>query len=310
MVLERKVKRDDCSFFVAIAPRVRGVETSKARIILSELVGDPRLVLVTGKGGVGKSSIARLIAMIAEAASLKPLLVLFDEFGGASSGIEQVILLPDAVMLEYLETHGFGPLAQRLLKSGVIDAVSTAIPGIRDLLVLAKIKQLVNSGIYDLVLVDAPASGHLLSLLSSPDGLSAIASDGPIAQQSADVLELLRDQELTGVVLVTLPEETPVQETTEVYAHLTTSLATNVLSCIVNRMPAMVEVRSDLVDGTAEQQANQYLASRSEFANKQARSIRELLGIPTFEFPYVEDASQPSRAARFLYDQADEWGLS
>jgi|GEM_PF-3093484 anion-transporting ArsA/GET3 family ATPase len=310
MVLERKVKRDDCSFFVAIAPRVRGVETSKARIILSELVGDPRLVLVTGKGGVGKSSIARLIAMIAEAASLKPLLVLFDEFGGASSGIEQVILLPDAVMLEYLETHGFGPLAQRLLKSGVIDAVSTAIPGIRDLLVLAKIKQLVNSGIYDLVLVDAPASGHLLSLLSSPDGLSAIASDGPIAQQSADVLELLRDQELTGVVLVTLPEETPVQETTEVYTHLTTSLATNVLSCIVNRMPAMVEVRSDLVDGTAEQQANQYLASRSGFANKQARSIRELLGIPTFEFPYVEGASQPSRAARFLYDQADEWGLS
>ncbi len=288
---------------------MRGVETSQARIVLSELVGDPRLVLVTGKGGVGKSSIARLIALIAQAGGLKPLLVLFDEFGGESDGVEQVILLPDAVMLEYLETHGFGPLAQRLLKSGVIDAVSTAIPGIRDLLVLAKIKQLVKSEIYDLVLVDAPASGHLLSLLSSPAGLSAIASDGPVAQQSADVIDLLRDQELTGVVLVTLPEETPVQETTEVYTHLTTSLATHVLSCIVNRMPAMVDLRDDLAFGSAEQRANYYLASRANFARVQAHAVRERLPIPTFQLPYVEQASQPTQAAQSLYDQTDTWRM-
>jgi anion-transporting ArsA/GET3 family ATPase len=285
------------------------VQTSKARIILSELVGDPRLVLVTGKGGVGKSSVARLIALIAQAGGLKPLLVLFDEFGGDSDGIEQVILLPDAVMLEYLETHGFGPLAQRLLKSGVIDAVSTAIPGIRDLLVLGKIKQLVNSGIYDLVLVDAPASGHLLSLLSSPEGLGAIAADGPIASQSADVIALLRDQELTGVVLVTLPEETPVQETSEVYTHLTTLLATNVLSCVVNRMPAMVDRRDDLVQGSAEDRANYYLAARSTFASQQAKTVRDLLPVPTFELPYVDDATQPTRAAVALFDQMDEWGI-
>lgn len=285
------------------------MQTSKARIILSELVGDPRLVLVTGKGGVGKSSIARLIAMVAQAAGLKPLLVLFDEFGGESDGIEQVILLPDAVMLEYLETHGFGPLAQRLLKSGVIDAVSTAIPGIRDLLVLGKIKQLVNSGIYDIVLVDAPASGHLLSLLSSPDGLGAIAADGPIATQSADVLTLLRDQELTGVVLVTLPEETPIQETHEVYTHLTTSLATNVLSCIVNRMPAMVDRCDDLAPGSAEDRANHYLSARSNFASHQAQLVRQLLPIPAFELPYVDGATQPSRAAFALFDQLDERGI-
>jgi len=285
------------------------VQTSKARIILSELVGDPRLVLVTGKGGVGKSSIARLIALIAQAGGLKPLLILFDEFGGESDGIEQVILLPDAVMLEYLETHGFGPLAQRLLKSGVIDAVSTAIPGIRDLLVLGKIKQLVNSGIYDLVLVDAPASGHLLSLLSSPDGLGAIATDGPIASQSADVITLLRDKELTGVVLVTLPEETPVQETSEVYNHLTTLLATNVLSCVVNRMPAMVDRRDDLAPGSAEDRANHYLAARSNFASQQAKTVRDLLPVPTFELPYVDDATQPTRAAFALFDQLDEWGF-
>ncbi|WP_298336230.1 ArsA-related P-loop ATPase [Ferrimicrobium sp.] len=285
------------------------MQTAKARIILSELIGDPRLVLVTGKGGVGKSSVARLIALVAQTAGLKPLLVLFDEFGGESDGIEQVILLPDAVMLEYLETHGFGPLAQRLLKSGVIDAVSTAIPGIRDLLVLAKIKQLVNSGIYDLVLVDAPASGHLLSLLSSPDGLGAIATDGPIASQSADVIALLRDQELTGVVLVTLPEETPVQETSEVYTNLTTLLATHVLSCVVNRMPAMVHRLDDLMPGSAEDRANQYLTSRSDFAQAQVQVVRGLLPVPVFEFPFVEDATQPTKAAKYLFDQADRWEI-
>ncbi|WP_298210268.1 ArsA-related P-loop ATPase [Ferrimicrobium sp.] len=285
------------------------MQTAKARIILSELIGDPRLVLVTGKGGVGKSSVARLIALTAQAAGLKPLLVLFDEFGGESDGVEQVILLPDAVMLEYLETHGFGPLAQRLLKSGVIDAVSTAIPGIRDLLVLAKIKQLVNSGIYDLVLVDAPASGHLLSLLSSPDGLGAIATDGPIASQSADVIALLRDQELTGVVLVTLPEETPVQETSEVYNSLTTLLTTHVLSCVINRMPTLVQRRDDLAPGSAEAHANEYLAARSAFAQSQAQTVRDLLPVPVFEFPFVEDATQPNRAAMYLFEQTDRWGI-
>ncbi len=106
-------------------------------------------------------------------------------------------------------------VSKRLLSSGIIDMVAGAIPGIRDILVLGKVKQIERSGIADLVLVDAPATGHTMTFLSSAGGLLDAARGGPIRAQAADVVDLLSDPARCQVALVTLPEEMPVNEAIE-----------------------------------------------------------------------------------------------
>ncbi|HEV3132503.1 MAG TPA: hypothetical protein VGY51_11120, partial [Acidimicrobiales bacterium] len=96
-----------------------------------------------------------------------------------------------------------------------IDLVAGAIPGIRDILVLGKVKQIERSGIADLVLVDAPATGHTMTFLSSAGGLLDAARGGPIRAQAADVVQLLSDPRRCQVALVTLPVEMPVNEAIE-----------------------------------------------------------------------------------------------
>ena len=108
-----------------------------------------------------------------------------------------------------------GRISKRLVSSGALDVVATAIPGIRDILVLGKIKQLERGSGADLILVDAPATGHAMTFLSSAQGLLDAARSGPVRAQAAEVVELLTDPERCQVALVTLPEEMPVNEVVE-----------------------------------------------------------------------------------------------
>ena len=117
--------------------------------------------------------------------------------------------------MEYLEDHGLRRVSKRLAHSGVLDVVSTAIPGIRDVLVLGKVKQLERDGAADLILVDAPATGHAITFLTSASGLVGAARGGPLRTQAQDVVDLLSDPARCRVILVTLPEELPVSETIE-----------------------------------------------------------------------------------------------
>ena len=124
-------------------------------------------------------------------------------------------LTPDDALVEYLEDHGLRRVSKRLARSGVLDVVSTAIPGIRDVLVLGKVKQLERDGAADLIVVDAPATGHAITFLTSASGLVGAARGGPLRTQAEDVVELLTDPARCRVILVTLPEELPVSETIE-----------------------------------------------------------------------------------------------
>ena len=103
-------------------------------------------------------------------------------------------------------------LSNRLVRGGALDVVATAAPGIEDILVLGKVKQLERAGGVDLILLDAPAAGHAITFLESARGLLDAVTVGPIHTQARDVLEMLTDAERCSVVLVTLPEETPVNE--------------------------------------------------------------------------------------------------
>ena len=143
-------------------------------------------------------------------------------------------ITPDDALLEYLADHGMGRISKRLVSSGALDVVSTAIPGIRDILVLGKIKQLERESGADLILVDAPATGHAMTFLSSAQGLLDAARSGPVRAQAADVVELLTDPERCQVALVTLPEEMPVNEVIEAAYQLEDKVGLTLGPVIVN----------------------------------------------------------------------------
>ena len=139
-----------------------------------------------------------------------------------------------AALEEYLREHGFGRVAKRLSTSGVIDVVATAAPGIDDIVVLGKIKQLERSGDWDVIVVDGPAAGHAITFLTSAAGLHDAVRGGPVRSQADDVLELLDDPARCQVVLVTLPETTPVNEVVETAYALEDRVGVHLGPVVVN----------------------------------------------------------------------------
>jgi Anion-transporting ATPase len=178
-----------------------------------------RVVVVAGKGGVGKTTVTAVLARAAANAGLRVLAVELDgkpALGELLGGHVEVRAISATDSLdEYLRDHGFARIAKRLATSGVIDVVATAAPGIDDIVVLGKIKQLERSGQWDLIVVDGPAAGHAITFLVSPAGMLDAVRGGPVRSQALDVLAMLRDPARCQVVLVTVPEATPVNEVVE-----------------------------------------------------------------------------------------------
>ena len=112
--------------------------------------------------------------------------------------------------------------------------VGTAAPGIDDVVVLGKIKQYEQSGDYDVIVVDGPAAGHAITFLTSATGLANAVRSGPVRTQSDGVIELLTDAERCQVVLVTLPETTPVNEVVETAFALEDDVGVQLGPIVVN----------------------------------------------------------------------------
>ena len=184
---------------------------------LTELTAS-HVVIVAGKGGVGKTTVTAVLARAAADAGQRVLVIELD----GKSALAQLLpgvgvrhISAASSLEEYLLDHGFKRIAKRLASTGVIDVVGTAAPGIDDLVVLGKIKQLERSGEWDLIVVDGPAAGHALTFLTSAAGLLDAVGSGPVHDQAGDVVAMLRDPSRCRVVLVTLPEATPVNELIE-----------------------------------------------------------------------------------------------
>src|SRR5437868_4853294 len=156
------------------------------------------------------------------------------EDGRAMAEIRARTLTPDDALLEYLVDHGLRRVSKRLVRSGALDVVATAAPGIRDILVLGKVKQLERAGAADLIVLDAPAAGHAITFLMSSRGLLDAVRVGPVRAQAEDVLELLTDRRRCQVVLVTLPEETPVNELVETAFALEDRVGVSLGPVVVN----------------------------------------------------------------------------
>ena len=158
------------------------------------LLSTARVTVVAGKGGVGKTTVTAVLARAAAAAGQRVAVVELDgkpalaELAGEVTCFE---LSAPVALEEYLREHGFGRIARRLSSSGVIDVVSTAAPGIDDIVVLGRIKQLERSGEWDMIVVDGPAAGHAVTMLTSAAGLRDAVRGGPVRAQADDVLAML-----------------------------------------------------------------------------------------------------------------------
>ncbi len=205
-----------------------------------------RLIFVTGKGGVGKSTVAISLGLVAARRGLRTIVAelsghdhlqaLFEPSAqnggsgrpGAEHPYEEVALAPGLfaisidpqhAMEEYLRVKT-GPLGQAVGSTKLFQAFAMATPGMRELLSIGKVWELAqferrtrDAEPYDLVIVDAPATGHGPGILRTPGTFAEIARVGPIAHQSGQIARTIADRSFTGVIAVSTPEEMPVNET-------------------------------------------------------------------------------------------------
>ncbi len=265
-----------------------------------------RVLVVAGKGGVGKTTVTAAMARMAAGLGLSVLIVevegktgLATAFGAEdleyderelAPGIRARSLTPDVALVEYLEEHGLRRISKRLVKGGLVEVVSTAVPGIKDILILGKVKQLERAGVADLILLDAPAAGHAVSFLMSAKGLKEIVRAGPLQSQADDVLAMLTDRSRCRVMLVTLAEETPVNEVVETAFALEDRVGVDLAPVVVNGLyPVLAGLEVDPAAAGADAPtlaaAAQFRRRRQELQQAQVARLAAALPLPQLHLP-------------------------
>ncbi|HVN52564.1 MAG TPA: hypothetical protein VMT43_14105, partial [Acidimicrobiales bacterium] len=227
--------------------------------------------------------------------------------GGGPDGAADVTartLTPDDALIEYLQDHGLSRISRRLVSTGAVDMVATAAPGIKDILILGKVKQLEQRRVADVIVLDAPAAGHAISFLRSARGLLDAVRVGPINTQARDVLDLLTDPARCQIVLVTLPEETPVNELVETAYSLEDEVGISLGPVVVNGLypdrggldtdpaAAAEAAGASLRPGEAEAlaEAAEFRRHRMALQAEQVARLANTLPLPQLALPYLFDA--------------------
>jgi anion-transporting ArsA/GET3 family ATPase len=218
-----------------------------------------RLIFVTGKGGVGKTTVAAALGheaaergrrtLIVETAADGRLETLFPNRRRAGARhhlgprLDSIRLDPRELVEEYFSGMlRFAFLSRRLFASNTFNALTAAAPGITEFLLLEKIlgwidaRRAARRDRYDVVIVDGPATGHALKMLRTPRNLAAMVRSGPLGTAASRLLDLFGDPARTSVVIVSLPEEMSVRETIETHATVADELEMHVARPVVNRV--------------------------------------------------------------------------
>ncbi|MBK6857630.1 MAG: ArsA family ATPase [Microthrixaceae bacterium] len=214
---------------------------------------DRKLLFVTGKGGVGKSTIAASIGLLAAEQGKKTLVCEVDAKGNLADFYEAgetaftarelqpnlwaMSMDTEASLKEYLSLQLRIPMLGRIGPvARTFDFIATAAPGVKEILTIGKLAWEVRERHYDLVVVDSVASGHIIGQLTAPQGINELVSVGMVRNQTQWMLDILTDPAQTGVVIVSAPEEMPVTETLELTARLREETNVDLAAVVVNRV--------------------------------------------------------------------------
>ena len=291
-----------------------------------------RLLIVTGKGGTGKTTVAAALAQSAARQGLSTLSVEVGAFEQIPSlltgrdepavgytgrelqpGLRALRIEPFAALSEYLGLQiGSRRLVEQALKSRALRQLLSGAPGWRELITLGKTWQLEQMRkpdgrpLYDLIVVDAPATGHGLTFLDVPNVVQTAVRSGPLARNARRVEELIQDPERTQVLPVSLAEELPVQETTELVERLRGDLHLEFDRIVVNAItgpvpypePDLLERSlrdvslprplSHLPEPSRIAEAIAHWRARSALNQRYAATLVRQTGLPILQLPLLE----------------------
>jgi len=295
---------------------------------------------VTGKGGTGKTTVAACLALAAAEAGRRVLAVevgrdehlprLLDPnqppvgYAGReiAPGLEAVRIDPYAALAEYLALQvGMHGLVERVLRQRGFRQLMDASPGWRELITLGKVwhfeqqRDAAGAPRFDLIVVDAPSTGHGLTLLDVPRVVVSALRAGPLRRHATWVEELVRDSERTLLLPVTLAEELPVRETLELVARARDQVGIPVDRVVVNAVasdpyPEQVpdlDARLSRLPPLAGLPAPETAAAcvrhqreRYELNRHHLDALEREAGLPTRILPLLPDGVQQARDLREL----------
>ena len=217
-----------------------------------------RVVFVTGKGGVGKTTVCAALArrvaargkrvLVAETSGAARLPVLFGVEGRGydptdlGGGAYSITITPERALEDYVvQQIKVRALFKAVFQNRVMEPFVDGVPGLHDALQLGKVFDLERARAHgrpawDLILVDAPATGHGLTMWGAARSLMDLTRAGPLFDGVAEVARLFEDAARTALLLVTLPEELPLNETVELYSRLGAAGPAQVAGVVLNEV--------------------------------------------------------------------------
>ena len=311
-----------------------------------------RLLFFTGKGGVGKSTVTAATALLAAQRGQRVLLIEVDAkdnltrlFERPPVGFDPVEVVPgvfamqmrtEASLREYLRLHLRVPVIGRLGPlAGALDFVATAAPGVKEILTVGKAcwearESIEGRADWDLIVVDAAATGHVVAQLDAPRAIRELVQVGPIREQTGWMVEILSDPAVTALNVVTSPEEMPVNETIELVGRVREELTVPLGVVVVNRVLPELFTRDDelvfdalrapepcaVLERTIGSGAGAVLdAARLAVSLRRTRTahlaeLREAVDLPLLYLPYLFVRDHGLRVTHMVADRlGEELGL-
>jgi anion-transporting ArsA/GET3 family ATPase len=279
--------------------------------------------VVTGKGGVGKTTVAAALGLVAARRGQRTIVAevarrddVSRALGGEgiqeeelAPGLHHLSIDPERAMELYLTDQLPSALAELLASSRTFSYMAAATPGMRELLTVGKVWELAQADRrapgarpYDLVVLDAPATGHGVAILSAPRTFARTARIGRIARQGRTIDAMVTDPARTGVIAVARPEEMPVTETLSLQDALRDEVGLEVGLVVANavlpqRFSAAEAVALETAPDGPEVRAARHAGARARAQRSQLRRLRRGARAPVTTLPFVFDGDPMARLA-------------